>query len=56
MTLQTVTMKGQITLNRDLLQHLGVKPGGKINVDMLPNGELRLTAARAGSIDGITGV
>ncbi|NLS19091.1 AbrB/MazE/SpoVT family DNA-binding domain-containing protein [Rhizobium sp. P40RR-XXII] len=47
-----VTAKGQITLKRDLLQHLGIKPGDRINFEKLPDGELRVRAARAtGSIE-----
>lgn len=47
-----VTAKGQVTLKRDLLQHLGVKPGERIDFEKLPGGELRVRAARpAGSID-----
>ncbi len=42
----TITAKGQVTLKRDLLQHLGVKPGEKIEFDKLPNGELRIKAAQ----------
>lgn len=43
---QAVTMKGQVTLKRDLLQHLGVKPGERIHFEKLPGGELRVRAAR----------
>lgn len=56
MTLLAVTMKGQITLKQDLLRHLGVKPGERIEFDKLPGGELRIKAARAtGSIDTFIG-
>ncbi len=56
MTSLTVTMKGQITLKRELLQHLGVKPGERIYFDKLPGGELRVKAARpTGAIDGFIG-
>lgn len=56
MTLLTVTMKGQVTLKRELLQHLGIQPGERIALDKLPGGELRLTAARpAGSIESFVG-
>lgn len=56
MTLLAVTMKGQITLKRDLLQHLGVKPGERIAFDKMPGGELRIRAARAtGTIDTFIG-
>jgi len=46
MTTLTVTAKGQVTLRKDLLKHLGVKPGEKIAVDMLPDGRIAVRAAR----------
>ena len=52
-----VTTKGQVTLKRDLLQHLGVKPGERIDFEKLPGGELRVRAAQAtGSINGFIGL
>jgi len=42
----TVTAKGQVTLRKDVLRHLGVQPGEKIVVDKLPNGQLKVRAAR----------
>ncbi|MFT4101621.1 MAG: AbrB/MazE/SpoVT family DNA-binding domain-containing protein [Burkholderiaceae bacterium] len=49
----TVTVKGQVTFKRDLLQHLGIKPGERIEFEKLPGGELRVRAARpTGTIDG----
>lgn len=49
----TVTAKGQVTLKRDLLQHLGVKPGERIDFEKLPGRELRVRVARpTGTIDG----
>lgn len=54
---QTVTAKGQITIKRELLHHLGVKPGERIAFDKLPGGELRVRAAKpAGGIDGFVGL
>ena len=48
-----VTVKGQVTPKRDLLQHLGIKPGERVDFEKLPGGELRVRAARpAGTIDG----
>ena len=41
-----VTAKGQVTLKRELLQHLGIKPGERVEFEKLPDGELRLRAAR----------
>jgi bifunctional DNA-binding transcriptional regulator/antitoxin component of YhaV-PrlF toxin-antitoxin module len=46
MNAYTVTAKGQITLRKELLQHLGVHPGEKISIDKLPNGEVRIRAIR----------
>ncbi|HXW25577.1 MAG TPA: AbrB/MazE/SpoVT family DNA-binding domain-containing protein [Xanthobacteraceae bacterium] len=42
----TVTAKGQVTLRKDLLQHLGVHPGEKISVDKLPDGRVEMKAVR----------
>jgi antitoxin PrlF len=57
MASQAVTAKGQITLKRDLLQHLGIRPGERVDLEKMPGSELRLRAARAtGTIDGFLGV
>ena len=42
----TVTAKGQVTLRKDLLKHLGVQPGEKIFVDKLPGGRIEIKASR----------
>jgi antitoxin PrlF len=42
----TVTAKGQITLKQELLRHLNVKPGQKVEVEKLPNGRLALRPAK----------
>jgi AbrB family looped-hinge helix DNA binding protein len=42
----TITAKGQVTLRKDLLKHLGVQPGEKIIVDKLPDGRIEVKAAR----------
>jgi hypothetical protein len=46
MTTLRVTAKGQITLRKDLLQHLGTQAGSKITVRKLPNGRLQIEASR----------
>ena len=46
MTKLMITEKGQVTLRGDLLKHLGVKPGQKIEVDKLPDGRIAVRAAR----------
>ena len=42
----TITAKGQVTLRKDVLRHLGVRPGEKIDVDMLPDGRVEVKATR----------
>lgn len=57
MTTLTVTAKGQVTLKKDLLQHLGVKPGQKIEVEILPGGKLNVSAApRKGDWNDFVGI
>lgn len=57
MTTLTVTSKGQVTLRRDLLDHLGVKPGDKISIDKLPEGRVQVSAARgSGNIADAFGI
>ncbi|MGF6227002.1 antitoxin PrlF [Inquilinus ginsengisoli] len=57
MTTLTITAKGQVTLRKDLLRHLGVEPGQKIEVDKLPDGRIEVKAARTtGSIDDFIGL
>lgn len=53
----TVTSRGQVTFKKEVLQHLGIKPGEKIELDLLPDGRGILKAARqTGSIAGFVGV
>lgn len=57
MTTLTVTARGQVTFRKDLLQHLGIKPGEKIELDLLPDGRCVLSGARqTGTIDGFIGI
>jgi bifunctional DNA-binding transcriptional regulator/antitoxin component of YhaV-PrlF toxin-antitoxin module len=44
----TVTAKGQVTLRKDLLQHLGVTTGEQIAVEKLPDGRIEVRAMPAG--------
>jgi antitoxin PrlF len=41
-----VTARGQITFRKDVLQHLGVRPGEQITLDKLPDGRITLQAAK----------
>ncbi|MGC8537308.1 MAG: AbrB/MazE/SpoVT family DNA-binding domain-containing protein [Rhizomicrobium sp.] len=53
----TVTARGQVTLRKDILQHLGIRPGDKIELDLLPDGRGVLKAARpAGAIASFIGL
>jgi antitoxin PrlF len=51
----TVTAKGQITLRKEVLQHLGVSPGQKVEVDLLPNGRVEVRGKPTGSIQDFFG-
>jgi AbrB family looped-hinge helix DNA binding protein len=42
----TITAKGQVTLRKDLLKHLGVEPGEQVAVDKLPEGRIEIRAAQ----------
>lgn len=44
MTTLTVTARGQVTFRKDVLQHLGIQPGGKIRLNLLPDGRAELSA------------
>ena len=57
MTTLTVTARGQVTFRKDVLQHLGIRPGEKIELDKLPDGRVVLQAARpAGTIEFFLGL
>jgi bifunctional DNA-binding transcriptional regulator/antitoxin component of YhaV-PrlF toxin-antitoxin module len=42
----TVTSRGQVTFRKEVLQHLGIEPGEKIELELLPGGRGVLKAAR----------
>ncbi len=53
----TITGKGQVTLRKELLRHLGVEPGDKVDIERLPNGRIEIRAAqRTGKISDIFGM
>lgn len=57
MSTLTITAKGQITLRKDVLKHLGAQPGAKLAVDKLPDGRIVMKAARpSGKISDVFGV
>lgn len=57
MTTLTVTARGQVTFRKEVLQHLGIQPGDKIELALLPDGSAALRAARpAGSMSDFVGL
>lgn len=40
----SVTSRGQVTFRKEILQHLGIQPGGRIRLDLLPDGRAELRA------------
>ena len=57
MTTLTVTTRGQVTFRKEVLQHLGIHPGDKIELDLLPDGRGILKAARpVATINGFVGL
>lgn len=57
MTTLTVTARGQVTFRKEVLQQLGVKPGDKIDLDLLPDGRAIIKAAQqTGTIAGFIGL
>ena len=46
MTILTVTARGQVTFRKDVLKHLGIRPGDKIRLELLPDGRAELKAER----------
>jgi bifunctional DNA-binding transcriptional regulator/antitoxin component of YhaV-PrlF toxin-antitoxin module len=53
----TVTSRGQVTFRKKVLQHLGIEPGDKVELDLLPDGRGVLRAARpSGEIGDFFGV
>lgn len=57
MTTLTVTAKGQISLRKDVLQHLGIRAGAKITIHKLPGGRIEIEAEKPkGKISDVFGM
>jgi hypothetical protein len=51
-----ITAEGQVTLDSDLLNHLGVGPGERVTVEKLPDGRIEVKADRpTGKISDVFG-
>jgi len=57
MSTLTVTSRGQVTFRKKVMEHLGIRPGGKIELELLPDGRGVIKAARpSGKIEDFFGV
>jgi bifunctional DNA-binding transcriptional regulator/antitoxin component of YhaV-PrlF toxin-antitoxin module len=57
MAIVTTTSRGQVTLRKEILQHVGIKPGEKLEIELLPGGEFRGRAVRKkGRIEDVFGM
>jgi bifunctional DNA-binding transcriptional regulator/antitoxin component of YhaV-PrlF toxin-antitoxin module len=53
----TITSRGQVTFRKEVLRHLGVRPGEKIEVELIPGGRATLKLARKkGKIEDVFGL
>jgi AbrB family looped-hinge helix DNA binding protein len=46
MAIVTTTSRGQITLRKEIFQHMGIRPGERLEIELLPGGEIRGRAVR----------
>lgn len=57
MSTLTITARGQVTFKKEVLKHLGIQPGGKIRLDLLPDGRAELKAEQpSGSWRALSGI
>ena len=52
----TISEQGEVTLRKEDLDHLGVRPGGSIDLDLLPERQLKLRATPSGTIEDFIGI
>lgn len=54
----TLTAKNQLTLRKEVVKHLGLKPGDKVEANLRPDGRVELVApkARTGKISDAFGI
>lgn len=56
MAIVSTTSRGQVTLRKEILRHVGIRPGEKLEIELLPGGEFRGRAVRKkGSISDFVG-
>jgi bifunctional DNA-binding transcriptional regulator/antitoxin component of YhaV-PrlF toxin-antitoxin module len=42
----TLSGRGQFTLNKGFLEHLGLKPGEQVSINKMPDGKLEISAKK----------
>lgn len=55
-TVATVTAKGQVTIRRSLLDHVGVRPGDQLEFIPLPDGRLEVRPAKGAGLESLRGI
>lgn len=57
MAIVSTTSRGQVTLRKEIFQHVGITPGEKLEIELLPGGEFRGRAVRkSGKIEDVFGM
>ena len=52
-----LSAKGQLTLRKEFMSHLGIQPGDKVEVECLPDGRIGIAAAQPrGSMRSLFGM
>ena len=46
MPVLSTTARGQVTLRKEIFQHIGIRPGEKLDIELMPGGEIRGRALR----------
>jgi AbrB family looped-hinge helix DNA binding protein len=52
-TTSTLTAKGQTTVPQEIREHLGLKPGDKIDYEIAPDGSVLLSARKLSFADSV---
>ena len=52
----TVTAKGQVTLRKEVLEHLGARPGDRLQIELLPSGKILAQASPGRPVETIFGI
>jgi bifunctional DNA-binding transcriptional regulator/antitoxin component of YhaV-PrlF toxin-antitoxin module len=55
MAIVSTTSRGQVTLRKEILRHVGIRPGEKLEIELLPGGEFRGRAAKPKGIRDFAG-